>query len=75
MVPNVSNFMWLLELSNVVSEILSIENYVKPQTSSLCQRIIRKESLGKRQHVLSNSLFSNSMQYWPFFPHWLRLLR
>lgn len=42
--PSVSNFMWLLVLSNVISEILSKENYVKPQTSPQCQRIIRKET-------------------------------
>lgn len=41
---SVSNFMWLLVLSNVIWEILSKENCVKPQTSSQCQRIIRKET-------------------------------
>lgn len=72
-VPGISNFTWLfVPISNVISEILSTENDVKAQILSLCQRLIKKESSGKREHVLLNNLFSTTVQYWPFFPLWLR---
>lgn len=57
--PSVSSFIWLLVLSNVLSEIWPRENYVKPKTSSQCQRILRKKSSVKRQHCAHGQALLN----------------